>query len=287
MARLHCIFYDNTLCHGSSLLKVGVTQIILAMLEQEQLGPGLLLDDPLAALRAWSRDPSLRTVARLASGSKYRAVDLQWRFFEEASRFAGRGRTDGVVPRAQEILRIWGDTLEKLESDPASLAPRLDWVLKRAILERAIRERGLQWDSPEVKLLDHLYSSLDPSEGLYWTYERLGIPERIASAAEIERFVHQPPEDTRAWTRAHLLRLAGPARVRSVDWDSIRFEVDSGSGWDYGRTCQLPDPLSFTKAWTGGILSGSRSLEEALDGLEASQRDEHAVKARRTGHEVS
>ena len=46
MARLHCIFFDAGLCHGACLLKVGVMQIVLAMIEAEQVDSRILLDDP-------------------------------------------------------------------------------------------------------------------------------------------------------------------------------------------------------------------------------------------------
>lgn len=272
MARFHCIFFDNTLCHGSSLLKVGVTQIVLAMIEQEALGRIPLLDDPLEAAMLWSHDPDLKAFARLLSGGKYRALDMQWTFFERASRFVATGRAEGIVPRAQEIMALWEDTLSKLEGNVAALVGRLDWVLKRAILERAVREQKLQWDSAEVKLLDHLYSSLDGSEGLYWAYERLGIVERIVSSAEIERFVHEPPEDTRAWTRAHLLRLARPGRALSVDWDSIQFAHETGHYWPTYRTCELLNPLAFHRAEAEPHFAGAASVEEVLDRLELNER---------------
>ena len=106
-------------------------------------------------------------------------------------------------------MALYADTLQKLhQGDLDKVAGRLDWVLKLRILQQAMAQRpSLRWDSPEPKLLDHLYSSLDPSEGLYWVYEKAGAIERVASAAQIERFVHEPPEDTRAFARAMLLRL--------------------------------------------------------------------------------
>ena len=58
MARLHVIFYDSTLCDGANFLKVGALQILLAMIEAEKMNPHLLLDDPVSAVRAWSRTPS-------------------------------------------------------------------------------------------------------------------------------------------------------------------------------------------------------------------------------------
>ena len=62
--------------------------------------------------------------------------------------------------------------------------------------------RGLDWSSPEVKSLDHLYSSLDAEEGLYWAVERLGSVERFVTDGDIERFVHTPPVPVSACSSA-------------------------------------------------------------------------------------
>ena len=37
LARLHCIFFDTTLCHVATLLRVGMMQIVLAMIESGQV----------------------------------------------------------------------------------------------------------------------------------------------------------------------------------------------------------------------------------------------------------
>jgi proteasome accessory factor A len=173
------------------------------------------------------------------------------------------------VPCAAEILALYADTLHKLRAgDLDALAGRLDWVLKLRILQRAMRKRpNLGWDSPEIKLLDHLYSSLDPDEGFYWIYEQAGATERVVSPARIERFVHEPPEDTRAFTRAMLLRLAEPGQVNRMDWDSICFKLSGRSGWPIYRTLDMPDPLGFTKAQTAAWLEAAQPLDAILDRL--------------------
>ena len=74
------------------------------------------------------------------------------------------------------------------------------------------------WDSPELKTLDLMYGSL--RNGLYWACERSGMIEPVVSEAEIERFTHEPPEDTRAWTRAMLLRQAD--RRRLIVWTGTK-----------------------------------------------------------------
>ncbi len=127
MARLHVICFDNTLCHVASPLKVGVMQIVLAMIEAEQVNIELLLDDPVDALMRWSHDPTLQAQAIMTTGGELSAGALQLRFLEEAKQFVAGGGCDEVVPRASEILGLWEDTLVKLQAgDFESLAPRLD-----------------------------------------------------------------------------------------------------------------------------------------------------------------
>ena len=131
LARLHVIFYDSNLCHVACLLKVGMMQIVLAMLEAGEVNPQLMLEDPLECVVRWSHDPSLAARSRTATGRRLTAVELQLMFLEEAAKFVDRGGCEGCVPRAGEILALWADTLEKLRAgDLDALTGRLDWVLK-------------------------------------------------------------------------------------------------------------------------------------------------------------
>ena len=271
MARLHVIFYDSTLCDCASLLKVGVMQIMLARIEQEKMNPALLLDDPVAAVRAWSRDPLLQTRIPLMSGKELTAVELQLLFLEDAKAFVDGGGCEGVVPGAEMIIDLWSDTLLKLQArDFAALAPRLDWVLKLSIIERAMKQRPeLSFTSQEIKHLDHFYSELDG--GLYQAYERHGAVERLVSDAEIERFMNEPPEDTRAWTRSRLLRIAGAENIEKVDWDEITFCLEGQ--WPRRRTVKLANPLGFTKAKTRFLETAT--LDDALDVLGAEPAADH------------
>lgn len=272
MARLHVIFFDSTLCQVASLLKIGVTQIVLAMIEQECVPANLILDDPLDALTAWGHDPDLRTAAKLVSGDACTAVEMQEAICDEAKQFVDAGRADGLVPRAAEIMELWEDTLAKLaRRDWAGLAGRLDWVLKRLTIERAMGQRGFDWTSPEAKHLDHVYSSLDPLEGLYWTYEQSGPVEKLVTDAEIERFVHTPPEDTRAWLRAQVLRHADPANLDRVDWNliALKFRKPNKTWWP-SYTCrniEMVDPFKGTRKECESLFGEANAVEEVLMGL--------------------
>jgi proteasome accessory factor A len=265
-ARLHVIFYDQILCHTASVLKVGVMQIILAMIEAGRIRTSFTLDDPVEAVRQWSHDPTLQRHAQLASGRKLTAVELQLHFWEEAERFVVGGGCAGIVPDAQRILELWGDTLRKLRArDYPALARRLDWVLKLQILQRARQQRpDLEWSSPEIKHLDLMYASLD-DDGLYWTFEKNGLVDTLVTDAEIERFRTEPPENTRAWTRANLLRLAEPQQVERVDWDSITFSLKGDDYWRRESTVNLTNPLGFTRTACEQVFQNGATLEEALE----------------------
>jgi len=282
-ARLHVIFFDNTLAHYSCLLKVGVMQLVLAMAEAGAVDPGLILDDPLGALRSFSHDVSLEARSRLASGEELTAVELQFRFLDAAQRFAAGGGFDAAVPRAAEILDNWGETLRLLQAgDWAELVPRLDWVMKRAILERVIEQRpGLTWQSPEIHHLDHIYASLG-ADGLYWAYEQAGFVKRLVDDERIDHFRREPPSDTRAWTRAMLLRAARPEWVDAVDWDSISFRVRDGGYWPWRRRIEMDHPMRLTAAETAEFFPSNGPFSDLLDAVEATAERNPATAANTT-----
>ena len=273
LARLHVIFYDSNLCQVANLLKVGVMQIVLALLEAERFDPELILDDPLAAVLAWSHDPQLAARSPLVSGRSLTAVEHQLLVLEYVRPFVEAGECDEAVPGAGEILELWAETLALLaRRDLDRLAPRLDWVLKLTSLERLlVRQPGLDWQSPELKHLDHLYSSLDPAEGLYWAYQEQGLVETVVEEAEIARRVTEPPPDTRAWARAMLLRGLDPEAVERVDWDSIQIAMPGGGeSW----VVELGSPLLSGKGELRGRFRrltprGQGSAVKSLSGSSA------------------
>jgi hypothetical protein len=272
LARLHVIMFDHPLCHHAALLRVGMMQVILCMIEQEQVPAGLLLDDPVSAIHRWSRDPKLTAKAPLVNGRHCSAIELLQQIYDRVRRFVDAGRANGLVPRVQEIMSIWGECLDKLaHHDMDYLASRIDWVAKQYLLERAAANRG-GWDAVRLKYLDNIWSSLDPGEGLYWTLEKAGAVKRLATESEIERFVHGPPDDTRAWLRVWALRYAAEA-VDDVDWDTIRLRTEGSTvfGWPNYSSLSMSDPLGFTRARCQSALEFASSPAEGLRNLLSPQ----------------
>ena len=279
MARLHCIFYDANLAEVATYLKVGVLQIVLAMIEAEYVNERVLLDDAVDAVIRWSHDPTLTATARTMAGRKMTALEMQYHFLEAANRFAERGGLDGIVPEFSEILALWEDTLDKLRArDLAALSRRLDWVLKYVALQRAMDQHShLDWRSLAVKHLDQLFSSLDPAEGLFWAYDNAGLVDRLVPAERIAWFMRNPPQDTRAWTRAMVLRHAGASRVSDVNWDRIRLYGPPGDLPNTYRTLELPDPLGFHETATAAAFAGAPPVDEILDRLGVPEQDERSA----------
>lgn len=266
LARLHVIFYDSNLSHVAHFLKVGVMQIILAMIEQEYADFNLILEDPVSALHHWSADPSLQARAGLINGGVTTALELQCAFLDRAKRFADQGGLSGIVPDYEKILSLWEDTLTKLASgNLEELARRLDWALKKWVLMRAFEKNpSLTWQSPEVKHLDQIFGNVLPEEGLYWRFAESGFSDTLVSEERIGQLMTSPPEDTRAWTRAMLLRLAEPAEIDDVDWDLVSIRTGRTT-WEISLSrLELSDPLAGRSSPLGAALAANTPLETIL-----------------------
>jgi proteasome accessory factor A len=269
-ARLHVIFFDSALAHGSCVLRVGPMQLILTLIEKGLVNARLILDDPLAALQSYSHDPTLQARAELISGRCMTALELQCAYLDEVKRHAAQGAFEGIVPRAEEIVQLWEGTLSKLaQGDWMSVAPRLDWVMKLMAIERAMEQRpALDWNSPKIKVIDQMYSSLD-RDGLYWAYEASGMAEQLIPPERIAHFAANPPAETRAWTRAMLLRRAAPGSVVSVDWDAMTFKLRGRHTWPSHRTFDMANPLGCTRAEAQHAFDSSLDFADLLDALDS------------------
>jgi proteasome accessory factor A len=265
LARMHIIYFDNVLCPVANYLKAGTTQLVLAVAEAGWADPGLLLDDPLAAAADVSRDLSLRKPLAMARrGRSWSAVEVQRALADLTGEFVAAGEAEKVVPGAEDIVRCWQETLDLLaRRDLVALARRCDWVLKYLLLDRQRGRRGLSWRSPEIKCLDLLFSSLDPDEGLFWQMAAAGTVEALPVPERVERFFAEPPDDTRAYLRAHVLRRFGE-HVVDLDWDRIRFRLQPDRYWWAETALPMPDPTAFGRDFSEPVLSRCETLNDLI-----------------------
>jgi Pup amidohydrolase len=267
LARLHCIYYDSNLADFATYLKAGALQFAVAMLEAGRLDSSVLIEDPVNASQIISHSLG-QTRVRTFRGEYVTALDLQYRFLEAASRFVEDGLAEGIVPEAETILTRWASTLDLLRTrDMEKLSRRLDWAAKLHLIESTVAAQGYAWDTPQVKMLDHAYASLDEQEGLFLALERDHLVERLTDAQRVATCLHEAPAETRAYTRARLLALGGESTV-DIDWDRISFLLFNGTRTSSVRNFDMSDPLFWSKRNTQEIFENATGLRETLDKLD-------------------
>src|SRR5688500_6830001 len=94
---LHVIVGDSNMSEWSAFLKVGATDLVLAMVEEATVLRDLTLENPIRAIREISHDMSCRRKVRLANGREASALEIQREYFEKAARFVDRRQLHSPV----------------------------------------------------------------------------------------------------------------------------------------------------------------------------------------------
>jgi Pup amidohydrolase len=262
--RLHVIVGDANLSEISTYLKVGMTSLVLAMIEDAFLPDDLGIAQPVRELHEISHDPTLTHLIRLADGRKITAIGLQGEYLDRARKFVDDRYGEDADTQTRDILARWESALTRLEADPMQLADELDWVAKLRLLNGYRDRDELDWDSSRLQLVDLQYADVRPDKGLYHRLVARGamktlLPDGVAATA-----MSTPPDDTRAFFRGECLQRYGAA-VAAASWDSVIFDVGRES------LVRVPtlEPLRGTRAHVGELLDRcptAASLIEALVG---------------------
>ncbi len=273
--RLHLILGDANMCEISAFLKIGTTQMVLQMMEDDFLSVDLALADPLSAVKRISAD--FTAPVDLVDGRRLTAVEIQRAFLEMASDYLEKGSDPGI-PEAEFILEQWTYALDglealklsedlRLEDDPLGLARRLDWVLKLWFITRFREGKNRTWDPQGLRVLDLQYHNILPQEGIFSRLQRQGLTERLLSDSHIARFVNEPPADTRAHFRGKCVEKF-PQEVNLINWEVVGF--DHG---DVHRMVPLLNPLKGTKALCQDILEKAENSRELIRFLQSGERE--------------
>jgi proteasome accessory factor A len=233
--RLHVIVGDSNMSEYSIYLRHGVTALVISMIEDGAIGKDLVLRDPVRAIKDISHDPTCKLEIQLDNGKKMSAVEIQREYLEMALAYAAGNPVDSVT---EDVLQKWQQILECLAGDPMDAASRVDWVIKKALIESFLERKGLDWQDSQAQMLDLQYHDSRPDKGLYYMLERQGRVERIVEDHEIIHAIHSPPETTRAYFRGECLRRY-PDEVFGVNWDSISF----GLGDEPIKRVMMAEPL--------------------------------------------
>jgi len=194
-------------------------------------------------------DPGCGHEIGLDNGKKMTAVQIQCEYLEMAKAYLS-GRD--VHPVLADVVDKWEQVMVALQRDPMELSDRIDWVIKRRVIEDFMERKGLDWESPQVRMLDLQYHDSRPDKGLYHMLARQGRLERIVSDEEIRKAVHRPPDDTRAYFRGECLRRY-PGQVFGVNWDSISFGLEDQPI----KRVMMHEPLKGTRELVEDLLDQS------------------------------
>ena len=258
--RLHVIVGDANLSEISTFLKVGVTSIVLCMIEDDWFGERTFsLASPVQAMRRVSYDLELAHSLELADGRRMKALDVQWEYLDLARKYAeDRGLEAVGEDVGDQILQRWEAVLTALETDPMSLSTQLDWVAKYRLLSGYRDRHDLSWDDPRLAAMDLQYHDVRPERSLY---ERLGV-ERLVSEEAVTEAMTEPPTDTRAYFRGRCLQRWATS-IAAANWDSLVFDL----GEDPLRRVPMMEPLRGTAPMVDRLLEECSSPAELLERL--------------------
>ena len=257
--RLHVIVGDANMSEVATLLKVGTTAILLAMIEDDRLGTDMLLADPVRAIRAISHDPDLTRTVALRSGARMTALDIQWHLYERARAYAEDVGLEAVGEKVgAEVLDRWEHVLNGLESGAEDLATTVDWIAKRRLVEGYRERHGLTPGDARLKALDLQYHDLRSDRSLA---ARVGL-ETIVEPRAARDAMSQPPSTTRAYFRGRCL-AKWPDQVVAANWDSMVFDL----GREPLRRVPMMEPLRGTAAHVARLIDESSTVADLVSRL--------------------
>ena len=254
--RLHVIVGDSNLSEVSTYLRTGVTAIVLALIEDGEIDRGLSIREPVRAIKEISHDTECRYECPMERRGRMTAVQIQQEYLEAALRYFSSRETDPVT---KDVLVRWERVLAQLSEDPMQLDREVDWVIKKRLMTQFMERKGVDWEHPQIAMMDLQYHDIRPEKGLYLLLERRGAVDRIISDEEIEHAMLNPPTDTRAYFRGECIRRYGSS-VFGVNWDSISFNL----GDEPIKRILMNEPLKGTKAHVGELLDSCPTVEELV-----------------------
>lgn len=211
--RLQIGMSDANRCDVAEYLKLGTTALVLDMVEAGVLRDAPRPRDPVAAARAISDDATLQVRVPLRGGGEASALELQRTYLERAQTWI----EEVAAPvEAHQLVKLWSQTLDALESDPSRLFGQLDWITKQTLVERAgPLDHGAQ------KKIDLRYHEL--GEAGYFTWlDGAELVTRLVEPEDIREAIRTPPVDSPARQRGRIVKaLSQSGQSARIGWKRV------------------------------------------------------------------
>lgn len=224
--RLHLIIGDSNMADYPNFLKLGMTGLLLDMIEADAPLPNICLADSLEAIQTVARDLEFDTPLQLDDGGTATALQIQRAYWQAVRTFI-QGQHD---PMAQRIIALWDTMLTFLERQSSELEYCLDWAIKRRILGDMLEREGIDWDEMNAweailaRTWDLPLPTLVPRSGWSgWLQNQLDFLEWV----EIKRHYRGYQLDMERY--GEVRRLAARLRVA----DTYYHDIDPNHGLYY------------------------------------------------------
>ncbi|MDX2226391.1 MAG: proteasome accessory factor PafA2 family protein [Verrucomicrobiae bacterium] len=222
--RFHVILGDANLSPFANFLKIGTSALVLqALVNGAPTERMPRLEDPLGALKAFSRDRSWKWHWKNAAGRATSALEIQHEYLALVRQYARPTDPDWC-----RLLEEWERILADLERDPLATADRLDWSAKFTLIETFRESEKIGPEDPWLQSLDLSYHELDPENGLYFGLRQSGHFLLPYTPAELTLTDFSAPPTTRAAVRGACIEKFGPA-VTASQWDHVLLSSPKGT----------------------------------------------------------
>jgi hypothetical protein len=265
--RLHVICGESLCSQLGMWLKIGTTALVVALVEAGLApGKGVMLASPLRAMRRFAGDTTCKESARLRSGARASAIEIQRHYLQLAEACAGESFMPGWAP---DLVPVWREVLDRLEAGgAAAVATQLDWAIKHALYRRRAGELVNGRGSCEVPPgFRHQLCEIDArfgqlgKDGVFAAMDRAGVLDhQIVGLGSVEQAMRAPPKAGRARLRGEWVRrLSGNGDGGRCDWNRV---------WDLKerRVLDLSNPFEAQARWrpfgsSGESASSGESIE--------------------------
>ncbi|RBP64699.1 proteasome accessory factor A [Brevibacterium sanguinis] len=251
--RLHVIVGDSSMSTATSALKIGSAVLILDLIEQGARIPEHGLRHPVRDIRLVARDLTGTVPLERTDSSTITPLRLLADYRDRAQVIVEKGdHSLGDDGLAGYVIDLWTRMLAAVESQDFSAVDReIDWVMKKALIDRALGRGIDDIADPRIHRLDIAYHDITPATGLFPKLEAAGMAECLVDPEAVARAKDRPPQTTRAAIRGEFVRAAHAARRDyTVDWVHLRLNDESG------RAVALKNPFESSHQQAQALIAG-------------------------------
>lgn len=261
LRRLHLIVGDANLMETAIFLKIGMTSLVLSMME-DGCAPsfGVYINWPGFLKDINDNVFGKAKVILLPTGDWLSALELQWIYCNAAINYVSKTsfESEESEHEAKMICSLWERSIDALWSNDMNwLVGRLDHATLRYIFSAEEKKDGHALSVEKKKKISQNYRKVNKGENMSKRISDRLSHTRLLTDAQIADALVNPPKDTRAVLRGSFLRKVAKARkklsgiVGSVGWNTLLLN---------GKNAELDDPLRFTFP--------GRACEEMFDKLD-------------------